>query len=245
MSKKTKKSLPNEILALPNADKAFHEKWTPRRNALNFPHPFRAVCLGPPNSGKSTVVKNILIRAKPEFQEVFVIHCDPEYTKEYDDVDAVMLSEIPAPDEWEGKVKTLVVLDDLEFKQADRTQKRNLDRLFGFVSTHKNISCILCSQDPFNVPPIVRRCSNLWIMWKLLDLDAMSTCARKTGLKSGNLNTMFNTLDINGYNSLWIDMTTGSPYKLRKNGYTLITKEDGIETKKELEKEDKFEADNK
>jgi hypothetical protein len=43
--------LPNKILALPNADKAFHEKWYKGRNHLNIPHPFRCVALGPPNCG--------------------------------------------------------------------------------------------------------------------------------------------------------------------------------------------------
>lgn len=136
-----------------------------------------------------------------------------------------MLKDIPAPEEWEGLVKTLVILDDLEFKAMSKDQKRNLDRLFGFVSTHKNISVILCSQDPFSVPAIVRRCSNLWVLWKLPDLDAMSICARKTGLKSQSFNILFNTLNINGHNSLWIDMTEKSPYPLRKNGYTLIEKD--------------------
>ena len=240
---KTKVRLPNEILALPNADKAFHEKWKEGRNMLNIPHPFRCVCLGPPNCGKSNVVKNLLIRAKPPFEEVFVIHCDPDYTKEYDDIGAVLLKDIPSPEEWEGKMKTLVILDDLEFKGMSKDQRRNLDRLFGFVSTHKNISCILCSQDPFNVPPIVRRCSNLWVLWKLCDLDALATCARKTGFK--NFNTIFNQLKIDGHNSLWIDTTDKTPYPLRKNGYTIINKVEGNDSKKEHEDEDRFIPNNK
>lgn len=240
-----KPKLPNEILAIPCADKAFHESWTKGRNKLNIPHPFRCVALGPPNSGKSTIVKNLLLRAKPQFEEVFVIHCDPEYTQEYDDVGAVMLADIPAPNEWEGAVKTLVVLDDLEFKNMSKDQKKNLDRLFGFVSTHKNISVILCSQDPFSVPPMVRRCSNLWVLWKLADIDAMSICARKTGLKSGSFNTLFNTLNISGHNSLWIDMTNKSPYPLRKNGYTVIEKVDNEQTAgmNKYIQEEKYEMD--
>lgn len=240
MPKKIKRRLPNRILVMPNKDKAFHEKWTKGRNMLNIPHPFRCVALGPPNSGKSLIVKNILLRAKPQFEEVYVIHCDPGYTKEYDDIEAIMLDSIPAPNEWEGKVKTLVILDDLEFKGMNKIQKHNLDRLFGFVSTHKHISCILCSQDPFNVPPIVRRCANLWVLWRCPDLDAMSTCARKTGMKSKNFNTIFNQLHLNGHNSLWLDMTTNSPYPMRKNGYTIIRKQDGDETKKEDAKSDLF-----
>jgi hypothetical protein len=187
------------------------------------------------------------------FEEIKVIHCDPDYTKEYDDVEAEMLSEIPAPEDWEGAVKTLVVLDDLEFKGMSKDQRRNLDRLFGFVSTHKNISCILCSQDPFNVPPIVRRCSNLWVLWRCPDLDAMASVSRKTGMRSKNFNSIFGTLFTytnpetgeqytRPHDSLWIDMTEKSPYKMRKNGYELIRKTDGLEAKKEIVQADLFEV---
>lgn len=224
---KSKRRLPNEIIPIPNADKGFHEKWYEGRNLLNIPHPFRAVCLGPPNVGKTTIVKNLLLRAKPQFEKVFVIHCDPDYTQEYDDVGGEMLDEIPAPNEWDGDCKTLVVLDDLEFKTMNKDQRKNLDRLFGFVSTHKDISVVLCSQDPFNVPPIVRRCSNLWILWKLNDLDALATCARKTGMKSNSFNSIFNQLMLKSKDSLWIDMTSNSPCPLRKNGYTCIKKKQG------------------
>lgn len=189
----------------------------------------------PPNVGKTTIVKNLILRAKPQFEKVFVIHCDPDYTQEYDDVGAEMLEEIPAPNEWEGDCKTLVVLDDLEFKTMNKPQRKNLDRLFGFVSTHKDISVILCSQDPFNVPPIVRRCSNLWVLWKLNDLDALATCARKTGMKSHSFNSIFNQLMLKSKDSLWLDMTTNTPYPMRKNGYTLIKKQELEDDKKENE----------
>jgi len=222
--KKRKQKLPNEIIALPNIDKAFHEKWTKSRNMLNIPHPWRGVLLGPPNCGKGTVVKNLLLRADPPFEEVFCIHCDPAYTKEWDDIGAVMMDKIPEPDEWEGRVKTLVILDDLEFKGMSKNQRRCLDRLYGFVSTHKNISVALCSQDTFNVPPIVRRCSNLWVLWRCPDLDAMSVCARKTGMQSKDFNAIFRELMMNGHDSLWLDMTSKSPYPKRKNGYSLIKK---------------------
>ena len=178
-----------------------------------------------PNSGKTLLVKNLLVRQQKPFEEIYVIHCDSGYTKEYDDVDATMLTEIPAPEEWEGQVKTLVVLDDLEFKTMNKDQRRHLDRLFGYVSTHKNISVVLCSQDPFNVPPIVRRCSNLWILWRMNDIDAMATVARKSGLKAGQLKEIFDELMSDPKDSLWIDMTDNSPYPLRKNGFTLIEME--------------------
>jgi hypothetical protein len=239
---KYKNLLPKQLLPLPNADKEFHEEWDNERDMLNIPHPFRAVFLGPPNTGKSTTVKNLLIRQEPPFEEVFVIHCDAEYTKEYDDVgeDVKMLSHIPAPDEWEGIKKTLVILDDLELKTLPKDQKKNLDRLFGYVSTHKNISVCLCSQDPFNVPPIVRRCSNLWVLWRCSDLDSMSICARKTGLKADAFNSIFSDLLLEKRDSLWIDMSNKTPYPMRKNGYTIIEKQDGEDTRKHKLKQDKY-----
>ena len=212
---------PNRIIPMPNPDKKFHEEWYPKRNPLNMPHPFRAVLLGPPNVGKTTVVKNLLLKSKPAFKEVVVVHCDPDYTQEYDDIGAQVRCDIPAPEDWEGEVKTLVVLDDLEFKGMSKDQKRNLDRLYGFVSTHKNISVVLCAQDAFNVPPIVRRCSNLWVLWRINDLDAMATVSRKSGMKSDDYKRIFNSFT-ETRDSLWIDMTDKSPYPLRKNGYTLL-----------------------
>lgn len=238
-------TLPKKLLALPNADKAFHEEWNDKRDFLNIPHPFRAVFLGPPNTGKSTTVKNIVLREEPAFQEIFVIHCDSEHTKEYDDLgdDIKMMSTIPAPEDWEGLKKSLVIIDDLELKTLPKDQKRNLDRLFGYVSTHKNISVCLCSQDPFNVPPIVRRCSNLWVLWKCNDLDSMSVCARKTGLKSEAFNSIFNDLMLDKRDSLWLDLTNKSPAPMRKNGYTIIHKKDGEDTLKQELKKDKYSQD--
>ena len=135
-----------------------------------------------------------------------------------------ILSEIPAPEDWEGLVKTLVILDDLEFKGMKKDQIRNLDRLVGYCSTHKNISCVVACQNFTNIPPIVRRCSNLIIMWKNHDIDSMAVIARKSGLNTITLRTIFNDLLKEPKDSLWLDLTDHTPYPMRKNGFTLINK---------------------
>ena len=223
IKKKIKKlRLPNKLIAMPNPDKHFHESWYEGRNMLNIPHPFRMTCVGKPNVGKTTVVKNVLLRAKPEFEEVFVLHCDGDYTKEYDDIECTVLDHIPHPTSWKGEVKTLVVIDDLDLTHLDKEQKSNLDRLFGYVSTHKNISVILCSQNFTNVPTIARRCTNFFVIWKTNDLDAMSGVGRKSGLEPAKFKSIFYN-DMNGYrDSLWIDLTYNTPYPLRKNGFDVI-----------------------
>ena len=218
-----KMSLPDRIIPLPNPDKEFHESWEPGRNLLNIPHPFRAVFLGPPGSGKSTAVKNVLMRADPCFENIIIIHCDSKFTQEYADLNCVMLDSIPSPEEWPGKVKTLVVLEDLEFKCMNKKQRQNLDRLFGYVSTHKNISCCLCAQDAFNVPPCVRRCANLFVLWQCPDLSSMSSLARKAGLTSAQLSSLFKNFCRDPKDSVWIDTSDHSPAKIRINGYKVVS----------------------
>lgn len=216
--RKKRAELPMEILAFPNTDKDFHEQWHPERDLLSFPHPFRAVLLGPPNSGKSTIVKNLLLRGDPDFAKMYVIHADADGTSEYDDCKAVLLPEIPEPQDWPNdKEKKLVVVDDIDVKRLGKQQMSALDRLFGYVSTHKNISCILCSQDVFNIPAGVRRCANLWVLWKSPDTHAVSMCASRCGKL--DFDNLFNKNCLNPHDSVWVDMTDNTPLKLRTNGY--------------------------
>jgi len=234
--RKTKKrapKLPKRLLAIRNADKGFHERWKKGRDLLNIPHPWRGIFVGPPGTGKSTTVKNLIIRADPPFEEIICVHCDPEYTKEYDDVGCQMIGTIPAPQEFDGEVKTLVIIDDIAMKSMSKDQKNHLDRLFGFVSTHKNISVALAQQDPFNIPASVRRCANLYVIWKSPDIDSVATMARRTGLRKNDFDEIFTALNIEGRDSLWIDLTPKSPAPLRQNGYEII---DRVEKERERKK---------
>lgn len=158
------------------------------------------------------------MRAHPPFEEIKVVHCDPQGTKEYDDLDAEIMCEIPAPEDWEGGVKTLVIIDDIELKLLNKEQLRNLDRLFGYVSTHKNISVICTAQDAFNIAPCVRRCANLFVLWKSHDIDAMAVLARKSGLKLDDFRMLF-SLCTEPKDSIWLDLTDQSPAPLRLNGF--------------------------
>ena len=219
--KKRRMRLPCRLFAIKNKDKNFHEHWKTGADLLDFPHPIRGVVVGPPNSGKTTTVKNIIMRQNPPFKRLYVIHCDPESTHEYKDVGAVMLSGFPSPKQWPGIDKTLVVIDDVELKTLTKLQRKALDRLFGYVSTHTHISVLLCSQDAFNIPTIVRRCSSLWILWPCKDVDEISTIGRKCGVELQHLFPLCK----NPRDSIWIDLTDNSPAKIRMNGYSPIIHE--------------------
>ena len=222
--KLNKIKIPDKIIVFPNKDKEFIEKWDKKRNALNIPHSFRSIIIGRPHSGKTLLVKNLILRQKPRFEDVYLIHCDIDYTKEYDDINPIKLEEIPSPNEWEGKEKSLVILEDLSFKDLNKFQAEALKRLYGYVSSHKNISVIATCQDFHDLPIMVRRCSNLFILFPNIDYSNLSQISKKVGLNDNILKKLFKIFCKSNHDSIWIDLTDDSPYPLRLNGYKLIKK---------------------
>jgi hypothetical protein len=214
---------PKKILALKNKDKTFMETWTDGRDALNIPHSYRMLCFGPPNSGKSLLVKNIVIRAKPMFDNIFLLHCDPD-TEEYNDIEAVILASVPSPSEWReltDKRKSLLIIDDFDVKSLKGEQLSNFDRTMGYVSSHCGLSVICCSQDAFNVPACVRRNSNIFALWRQPDLASLSKLASRTGFLATDFRNLFRHVKSN-HDFVMIDNTEGSPYPIRLNGYETL-----------------------
>lgn len=221
---KRQKRLPLQIIPLGNADKKFHEKWYEGRDLLDIPHPFRMVLASRPNGGKTTVIKNIILRARQgetPFEHIVIVHCDPENTKEYSDLgDGVnMVGEIPSVEEFEGVLKTLVILEDLNYLDMGIQEKGRLERLFGYASTHKNISCMLTAQDPFRIMATVRRCTNIFVIWNNHDQTMIKTLASKLGIDPKKLTTVFQQKCPHTHDNLWFDFTTSSPAETRLNGY--------------------------
>lgn len=226
----------DKLVAFENADKGFHEVWAPGRNPLDFPHPFRALLTGPPNTGKSTTALNILVRATPAFDRVIVVHADPEHTKEYDSIKegaedgtVILVPEIPPHTSFEEEVdadgnpflpKTLMIIDDLDLRSLNKRQKENLDRLLGYVSTHRSVSVIVCTQDAFNLPASKRRMIQVFVIWRSPDMEAIQMICSKVGVK--NLQELFDEHCKNRRDSIWIDTTVDTPFPLRLNGFSMI-----------------------
>jgi ribosome biogenesis GTPase A len=233
LKKKLNVKLPKKILPIPNKDKkGFFEKWTPRRDLMNIIHPFRVLIFGKPNAGKSTIIKNIVLRAKPQFEKIIIIHYDASNTKEYDDIKEendnesfIMMNDIPNPRDnklFDPKIKKLLIFDDIEYKTLNKSETNKLDRCFGYLSTHKNTSICLASQNMTNIPVAVRRMSNFMIMFKVPDLELLFLFARKIGIKKDDFYKLVNKYIKTYHDSLWFDMTLGSPAEVRRNCYEVI-----------------------
>ena len=131
------KELPDTIIPIPCSDKdGWTEEWYDKRNLLNIPHPFRCYLVGPPSSGKSTLIKNIILRTKPHFKEVLVYHFDPENSSEWDDIEAKIIDKLPDPKSLDRDKKRLLIIEDCNLKNSSVEDRATMNRLFGYTSSH-------------------------------------------------------------------------------------------------------------
>ena len=239
-SKKREVQLEDKIYPIPCSDKeGWTENWFQGRNMLNIPHPWRFLGIARPSSGKSTVIKNIILRSKPKFKEILVYSFEKEATNEYDDIGATMLDAFPSAKGWDRKNKRLLIIEDVNLKGMSKENRANLNRLMGFTSSHCNLSVAITAQSPFDVDPPTRRMSSIICLWKNHDLHSLYQMASRTGLKKQHVEFIFLYLIKGNHSFLMIDLTNGSPYPYRINGFepvTLETLDRGVQLMKQQKK---------
>lgn len=219
--------IPQKLIPFKNLDKLWHEKWTDKdkkHRPLNYIHPFRLLAHGSPNSGKTTLFKNIILHQVPPFEEVIVCHEDP-MTQEYSDIKADIITELPTVNDFqECDKKRLLIIDDIDIKALNKKDRSLLDRIFGYISTHKNLSVCLGIQDPFQVPMNIRRCTNIYYIWKYTDDDTNRILARRMGTSFPKFMKYISKLK-SRYDNICFDFTDGSPYPIRLNGFEVLKDE--------------------
>jgi len=229
--------LNQRVVAFGCADKSLRESWDENRkkDVANFPSPFRMLMLGPPNSGKSTLAKNLVVHQDPPFDEVYVCHEDAGATREYDDLEpTAMLGEIPGLDFWdslptteedpetgeERPIKRLVIVDDIEYVSANKQRLKDLAILMRFASSHKNLSVIVSHQSFFDLPVIAKKVADVFVVWRPRAKNELALIENRTGLPSGALTAIFDKYGRDARDSVCVDATRGSPMPLRWNIWT-------------------------
>ena len=242
-------SLPQKILVLGNVDKSDHEKWDEKRNKNigNVPAPTRFCCLGPAGVGKTNFIKNLLLNARPLYDNVYLVHPDVGYSNEYQDCDFTdsmttvpdiqYFSEVIDPD---NKQKNMCIIDDLECGGADKKQLRNLGLLFRYLSTHRNMSVIFSHQSFFCCPPIVRKMTNFYVIWRPRALNELALINNRVGLEKGLLKYIFDNIATGYRDNICIDLTENSPAKLRMNLFDVLDVEQ-VHNEKEVKEEEESE----
>ena len=223
LNKKKCKKPPKRIIAIKNDDKIGHESWNPARarDIGNFPSPARILLLGPCGVGKSTLIKNLILHQRPKFQQVFLIHEDAEFTKEYDDLEPTeKLNEVPDIDYWEYEgpyIKRCVIVDDLELTSAHKQRLKNLAILFRYCSTHKGLTIYFAHQSFFDVCSLIKKMSNIFILWKPRAYSELSMIENRIGYPKNVLKELFRNIASGHRDSICVDLTENTPAKLRLN----------------------------
>ena len=225
MPKKSKvQNLGTEYVSLPtNPDKKHHESWVSKsgkttRKIGNIPRPYRAIFCSQPSRGKTFTAQQLILRAKPHFDALYVVSAYTE-TEEWDPMDPTgILPEIPDPSFWDEHKddRVLLILEDFEVR--NRQDEHALSSLFRWCSSHccKGITVYLLYQDWFRIPIIARHCADFFVLWSNVDLSSRKLIERRVGLEDGQLTELFK-LCKKPTDSICIDKTPNSPYPLRFN----------------------------
>ena len=225
---KYRPKLPRKIVVVPNADKGgWVESWArPKNRHIGlFPHPTRAIFCGNTGLGKSNAMLNCFLQVQSSrrpFKEVHVICCDVG-SKEWDAIEPTTKREtLPDVDEFDGKKKVLILIDDWDTTKISKDEQKRLSKLFRYGSTHLNISIYMSYQSTFHVPTIARRCSNLWNIWRPSSDNELKMIGERCGLKPEDITAIFDNICTHFRDFLTVDLTTNSPAKLRKSIFTPI-----------------------
>ena len=216
--------------ANPDKDKRESKKYNP----LEFPYPSRIFIFGRPDSSKTNIAHNIVVRLDPEPDKIVVIHNDPDsleydsYKNIADDYTFIAMNdpefEVPSFKEFDGNKKNLIIIDDLPMGLLNKENKILMERLFNYASTHRQCTIILVYQNFHNVLPEIRRSMTHYILTGTNDYTSLNIIANKIATKVDDLIELMSFLT-NKYDSLLIDTTKspGDTYKYRLNLFNPIT----------------------
>lgn len=235
--KKKKKripKLPNKVVVIKNIEKDkgnWMESWSKpkHRSPGHIIHPFRLLALGGVGRGKTNSCKNIFLRhqsSAKKFKQLYIITCS-EDSREWDDCEPnAVLTDIPDLEMFDGAEKTCVILDDFETMKMSKEQLRKLSTLMRFISSHRNVSCILSYQSFFDTPGICRKVANCFMIYKPNSRQETQCIANRVGIDGDKMKYLFKHEITGTYDHLFVDKTIATPYPLRKNIYEIIEEVD-------------------
>jgi len=205
-----------KFVVFKNEDKDYNNKNIIKKDLDNYvfgnEKPFRLLIIAPPNSGKTTIIKNLLLHNM--FDKIYIVHFLAEMgTHEYDKIDNIMFDELPdyneiindnENEEEEDKPRKLLIIEDFDFKHSKKEQKERMSRYLGAVSTHNNLSIIVTCQKVTMLEAAHRTLFNYVIIFKNEAYDNEFLC-RSLSIPRPILNSIFEYCVIEPNDFLLID----------------------------------------
>lgn len=226
--------LPNKVVRIKNSEKdtGWMESWDVPKNRKigDYPHPYRMILSAGTGVGKTMTAKNILLQKQSgsrPFDEVYICTCSMD-NHEWNDIEPTgIMTDIPLPSMFDPKKRTLLIFDDRELLKLTRDEQNKISTLFRHTSTHRSVSIMLLFQSWFDIAPIAKKCSNVFIFWKPRSSRELTLLSNSVGLEPEDIHELFETQLTSPYDSLCVDMTVGTKWPLRKNVFEPILNKDG------------------
>jgi hypothetical protein len=238
-----------KIKAIPNPEKKKSEKWAddPNRDLLDFPRPFRWGILGAVSCGKTSLILNYLVRSH-HYDNIFIMHpqtynpnipLEDEASNnniivpdaqipEYKGVQFIGLSYLPSMKYFDNIANkfNLFIIDDCDLctfmRKRRELREERLNKLFSYVSSHKNVSIIVSSQDASSqLPGFCLKMCNVITIYKQLDEYVVATLSRKISIGYRKLKALL-ALCKGKHDNITFDFTDDTKYLHRLNIYQNI-----------------------
>ena len=100
---------------------------------------------------------------------------------------------------------------------ANKERMKNLAILFRYCSTHKGLTIYFAHQSFFDVTSLVKKMANVYVLWKPRAYSELALIENRVGYAKGTLKELFNTVATGHRDSICVDLSEGTPAKLRKN----------------------------
>ena len=169
-----RKTLPT-VIAVESEDKKGYDKTPPQEHPCSMPRRSRVALCAPPGHGKTSLIKNLLIRSRSDqdpWAAVVVITGVGDYCKEWDKVVHTKTDFATADEKWwaakskEHDEKPIAcIVDDMNYADLNPKQRSNAYKLMQFVCTHMNVTAFLASHSWVQLIPRLRRACDVVVLW--------------------------------------------------------------------------------
>lgn len=212
----------NKIHIFKNNDKDPIKEQHDLKNLGNHVRGSRICLVGPPNSGKSNVLKNLIVNQEPAFDQIYIFHIDSS-TKEYECLNANLVTsteDLPILEELEPQKKILVIFEDVDFSSMKKIDVILLDKYLRFGCSHKGLTCYISTQNFFTIPTSLRRKIDIFYVFQV-DNATRQLYLRYLPFSKAVVEELLNKYLGKQYDCICLD-NSGHPIKLRHNIFTEI-----------------------
>lgn len=206
----------NKLIIFKNKDKSkFSNEYSKPIDYFKMPPGSRIVISGIPNSGKSLLVRNIILRRN--FKKIFWVASSLS-SEEYADVkNVIRYDDYELPEEedlaHEG-FNNLLLFDDINYKRFSKEQMNEIYTIVTHLCSHTGLTCIFVGHQFTSIPIDIRRNASIFVVFKQADLVSLQKEILKQSLNKSKGQKFIGLLK-NNHDALTIDNTPGLDYNQR------------------------------